>query len=180
MGALCPWPVRSPRLWGCDKSKARRCGCAPSCSASTFAAVLLTSERAANRRSPGTASIRSSCRFPSRSPARTLTPVVLPSGRASDCTRPNPCKSSMIATIGIVLVACCAARSDSSPAVVMTSTRALTNSAAYCGSRSGWLPYARHSTVRFWPSIKPRRRSWSKKATFMGASRVSGSKAPRR
>ena len=34
----------------------------------------------------------------------------------------------------------------------------------------------RHSTARFWPSTKPRRRNSSKKATFTGASRLSGSK----
>jgi len=62
--------------------------------------------------------------------------------------------SSDIATIGIVFVACCVARIASSvPAVVMTSTRALTSSAAYSEIRSTFSPYARYSTVRFWPSI---------------------------
>lgn len=36
------------------------------------------------RRSPGTDSIKISCRLPSRSAERKLVPVVLPSGRASD------------------------------------------------------------------------------------------------
>src|SRR4029077_1749240 len=35
--------------------------------------------------------------------------------------------------------------------------------------------YARHSTARFWPSTKPPRRSWSKKATAIGASRGTNS-----
>src|SRR5215470_7574619 len=41
----------------------------------------------------------------------------------------------------------------------MTSTRALTSSDAYCGIRSTCCPYSRYSTVRFWPSMKPGRRS---------------------
>jgi len=49
--------------------------------------------------------------------------------------------SSDIATIGIVFVACCVARIASSvPAVVMTSTRALTSSAAYCEISSACSP----------------------------------------
>ena len=64
-------------------------------------------------------------------------PVVLPSGRATEFTKPDPSISSVIATIGIVFVASCTARIASSPTVLMTSTRALTNSAAYWGIRSG-------------------------------------------
>ena len=152
------------------------------CSASSFAGVFLTSSatRAAIRRSPGTASIRISCRLPSWSLPRRLTPVVLPSGRASELTRPDSSRSPDIVLIGMVFVACCNARIASSPPVTMASTRALTSSAAYCEIRSGCSPYARYSTARFWPSMKPRRRSSLKKATFIGASRVSGSKQPRR
>jgi Domain of unknown function (DUF4336) len=57
---------------------------------------------------------------------------------------------------------------------------ARTSSAAYCEIRSTCNPNARYSTVRFWPSIKPRRPSSSKKAMFAGLSRESGSKQPRR
>ncbi len=53
------------------------------------------------RRIPGTASIRMSCRLPSSSVARMLTPVVLPLGRASEFTSPSPTISSAIATIGM-------------------------------------------------------------------------------
>ena len=52
--------------------------------------VVLESARAAMRRSPGTASIRISCRLPSSSVARMLIPVVLPPGRASEFTSPDP------------------------------------------------------------------------------------------
>jgi hypothetical protein len=52
-------------------------------------------------------------------------------------------RSSVIATIGIVFVACCTARIASSPATMMTSTRALTSSAAYWGIRSRCCQYAR-------------------------------------
>ena len=45
----------------------------------------------------------------------------------------------------------------------MTSTHALTSWAAYCEIRSTYSPYARYTTLRFWPSTKPRRRSSSKK-----------------
>ena len=50
----------------------------------------------------------------------------------------------------------------------------------YCEISSRCSPYARYSTVRFWPSTKPRRRSSSKKAMFSGASRGRASKQPRR
>src|SRR5690242_1775960 len=48
------------------------------------------------------------------------------------------------------------------PATTIASTRALTSSATDCEIRSTF-PYVRNSTVRFWPSTKPRRRSSSKK-----------------
>ena len=41
-----------------------------------------------------------------------------------------------VLTIGIVFVARCAARTATTPTAAMTSTRALTNSAAYCEIRS--------------------------------------------
>jgi len=64
------------------------------------------SARVAIRRTPGTASIRISCRSPSSSPARMLMPVVLPSSRTSELTNPSPTISSVAAMIGIVFVAC--------------------------------------------------------------------------
>ena len=71
--------------------------------------------------------------------------------RASEFTKPDPSKLAPIPTIGMAFVAFCTARIASSPAVTMTSTRALTSSAAYCGTRSTCSPYARYSTLRFWP-----------------------------
>ena len=70
---------------------------------------------AAMRRSPGTASIRISCRLPSSSVARMLTPVVLPLGRAIEFTSPDPTISSLTPRTGIVVVARCAARIAKSP-----------------------------------------------------------------
>jgi hypothetical protein len=67
------------------------------------------------RRTPGTASIRISRRLPSRSPERTLKPVMLPPGLASDATKPALTKSDPLAGIGMVLVACCAALTFTSP-----------------------------------------------------------------
>jgi hypothetical protein len=56
-------------------------------------------------RSPGTASIRISCRLPSSSAAKMLVPVVLPSGHAIEFTNPDPTMSSVLPRIGIVVVA---------------------------------------------------------------------------
>src|SRR5215471_16969985 len=76
-----------------------------SCSTwSCWDVVTLESASAANRRTPGTASIRMSWRLLSSSGERMLMPVVLPPGRASDCTTPSPSMSSPSVTIGIVWV----------------------------------------------------------------------------
>ena len=69
-------------------------------------------------------------------------PVVLPFGRAIEFTSPSPTISSAIPRIGIVFVACCAARVAVPPPPWMRSTWALTSSAAYseissaCGPKS--------------------------------------------
>jgi hypothetical protein len=57
------------------------------------------------RRSPGTASIKMSCRLPSSSEEKMLTPVVLPSGFASERTKCDPTISSVKPRIGIAFVA---------------------------------------------------------------------------
>ena len=118
---------------------------------------------------PGTASIKISCRLPSSSAARTVTPVVLPLGRANEFTSPEPSISSVIARIGIVFVACCAARIATSPQATMTSTLALTRSPAYSELSSLFAPNSWQLIVRFWPLMKPQRRISSDKAMFMGA-----------
>ena len=62
----------------------------------------------------------------------------------------------------------------------MTSTLDLTNSAANSGIRSMCSAYARQSIVRFWPSMKPNRRSSSNIATRAGELRGPLDKPPTR
>src|SRR5207253_2187564 len=67
--------------------------------------------RRATRARPGTASLRSSSRFPMSSGFMTLSPVRFPPGRARLATNPAPTGSALDAmTMGMVLVACLAAR----------------------------------------------------------------------
>src|SRR5262249_1773972 len=78
----------------------------------------------------------------SRLAARSLdwfdTPVTLASGRARDATRPVPTGSPATGkTIGMIAVACFAARAASVPAANITSTLSRTNSAAISAKRSG-------------------------------------------
>jgi hypothetical protein len=63
-------------------------------------------------------------------------PVVLAFGWAIEFTRSEPTISSVTPRIGIIFVACCAARIATSPPAEMTSTRAWTSSAAYSEIRS--------------------------------------------
>jgi hypothetical protein len=68
-------------------------------------------DRSATREMPGTASLISSNRFPRVSIPMTLTPVLLPPGRARLVTSPIPTGSPTCAmTMEIVRVACWAAR----------------------------------------------------------------------
>ena len=62
----------------------------------------------------------------------------------------------------------------------MTSTLALTNSAANSGIRSMCSAYTRQSIVRFWPSMKPNRRSSPNIATVGGEMRGTADKPPTR
>jgi len=104
---------------------------------------------------------------PSRSDASRLMPVVLPPGCASERTRPSPIMSSVMATIGTLVVAAWAARVASGPAVTMASGLVRTTSraaAAIC-----WYPASRsrRSMVRFRPSTNPCRRSSSNVAVTL-------------
>ena len=161
LGTPKSWPrrllARCPRAWQSDGSKARLLRArAASCSfCSSRGAVVLVSASTAMRRSPGTPSIRISCRLPSSSVARMLTPVVLPPGRASERTSPDPTISSVNPRIGIVAVARCAARIAASPPQKRTSTRDLTSSAAIPVTARRPPVWPRQSIVRFWPSMKP-------------------------
>jgi hypothetical protein len=120
------------------------------------------------RRAPGRASRRISCRLPSSSEARSVTPVVLPPGLASERTNPWPTMSSVKARIGIWAIARCAARTAASPPTPITSTPDFASSAACSSICSTRRPYPRSSTARFWPSMKPSRRSSAKKRHMIG------------
>jgi hypothetical protein len=87
-------------------------------------------------------------------------PVTLAPGRARFAIRPAPTGSDCAAnTIGMVLVACFAARTGAEPHVTMTSTLSLTNSAAISANRL-LLPSAqRYSMATVRPSIQPSSRS---------------------
>src|SRR5262249_55407019 len=107
------------------------------------------SARAARRRNPGTASTSISCRFPSSSGARRLTPVVLPPCLASELTKPDTTMSSVNARMGTVVVAFCAALVAGSPPTMITSTGDLNSSDANCETSSTRVPYVCQSTVRY-------------------------------
>ena len=106
--------------------------------------------RKATRESPGTTSLSSSSRFPSSSWTIVVEPVTFPPGRARLATSPVPTASPATAmTIGIVFVACLAARAPGVPAVTIASTLILTRSETRAGKRS-YLPSAhRYSMVMF-------------------------------
>jgi hypothetical protein len=75
--------------------------------------------------------------FPAVSAAMLEKPVMLPPGRAKLVTSPTPIGSATAAiTIGIVVVACFAARAHGVKVATITSTCELTSSVASCGSRA--------------------------------------------
>jgi hypothetical protein len=83
-----------------------------------------------------------------------LTPVVLPPGLAKLAISPEP-TSSPFATIGIVLVARCAARIAGGPRATMTLAFARTSDWASSGSRSAWPSASRTSRRMLRPSTHP-------------------------
>lgn len=81
-------------------------------------------------------------------------PVTLLVGRARLETRPvasAPCEAQT--TIGIVLVACLAAKALTLVKAMMTSTLLRTRSAAISAARSGCAWLERCSKTAFWPSM---------------------------
>jgi hypothetical protein len=77
---------------------------------------------------------------------------MFPPGRARLATSPRPRGSPLCPmTMGIVVVACLAARVGSTPAATITSTLRRTSSAARPGSRSACESAYRHSIARFCP-----------------------------
>src|SRR5262249_3558581 len=91
---------------------------------------------------------------------------MLPPGRARLGTNARPTGSpTVVMMIGIVLVACSAARVGVSPAVTIQSTLRRTSSAASPGRRSGFPSADRYSMAMFLPSMKPSSRSPWRKAS---------------
>src|SRR5262245_62979782 len=101
-----------------DRKLDPACASGSSSALSSEGLLTLVSESVAMRRAPGSASRRISCRLPSSSEARSVTPVVLPPGLANERTNPWPTMSSVKARIGIWG----AARTAASPPTLMTST----------------------------------------------------------
>src|SRR5262249_561548 len=117
-------------------------------------AGLATLPIIANRRRPGTASRRISTRLAPRSVAWLDRPVRLPPGRARLATRPVATGSPGSAkTIGIIVVACFAAKIDWVPYVTITSPLGRTNSAGISAARSLRPSAQRYSIATFRPSF---------------------------
>jgi len=89
----------------------------------------------------GTASFRTSSRFPKSSGPYHVIPVMFPPGCARLVMMPGVSRSPVPARMGIVVVACWAASTPIAPHVKRTSGMRWTNSAASAGSGSG-LPSA--------------------------------------
>ena len=116
----------------------------------------LTSHNTATRVSAGSASLASCSRFSLVTSGWPIVrPVRLPPGRARLPTPITRGSLEAIMTIGIVDVACCAARVASGLAARMTAGFARTASAARPMNSSG-VSVHRRSTTRFCPSIQPR------------------------
>ena len=107
-------------------------------------------QRNAARETDGITSFRSCSRFGLRSGPRIVLPVILPPGRAKLAINPARTGSPIeIMTIGIVVVAICAARAAVEPNSTMTSTGMPASSLAACTSRAGSPCAARYSMTIF-------------------------------
>ena len=108
---------------------------------------------AATRVTDGTASFKSDRRFASVSTSLKLNPVRLPPGRARVATSPLATGSTERPTIGIVVVACLAARTADVPPATITSTGSRTTSATRSGKRTSGGSVERNSRMMFLPSV---------------------------
>jgi hypothetical protein len=111
-------------------------------------------QKTATRARPGTVLLSSSSRFPPSGEVIMLMLVMLPPGRARLATSPVSTGSAAMPpmTIGIVLVACLAAKLAGVPEARMSCTFMATSSAASAGSRSLRSSEKRYSITMFWPS----------------------------
>jgi len=116
------------------------------------------------------ASLRRSRRFAFNSrPARCVHPVMLPLGCAKRGTRPLPTGSATNPiTMGIVVVACLAARAAGVAEAKMRSTLRLTRPTASSRRRSCFPSASRTSMAMFRPSTQPSWRSPSRNASKCG------------
>jgi hypothetical protein len=127
-------------------------------------------QRTAKRDTLGAASFRSSSRFGPSSGTIRDTPVTLPPGRAKLATSPVVMGSLLAAiTIGIVLLARCAAFGAASPpAVTITSTFMRISSSARSSNISGFHFAERYSIAIVFPSTHPSSRRPVTKAARSG------------
>ena len=111
------------------------------------------------RVSPGRISRSNSTRLEISSGATGDTPVTFPPGRARLATNPDPTGSPEWTpiTMGIVRVACMAARIRCAQATMRSTSRATSSCAASC-RRSARPPPLRYCSVTFWPTTQPRSR----------------------
>ena len=75
--------------------------------------------------------------------------------------------------MGVVWVACCAARVGIVPYVNKTSTLRRSSSPTRLGRRSSWPSLVRYSIERFCPSTYPRSRRVSSKSLYSAPNRLS-------
>ena len=102
----------------------------------------------------GTISLSSSSRFPLSSPARLVSPVMFPPGRARLATNPFPTGSRVKRHDDRNRAGCFfAARVAVDHPMTMTSTLRRTSSAASSGSRSSFPSAYRYSITMFFPSM---------------------------
>jgi hypothetical protein len=137
------------------------------------------SQRTAIRSARDTICVSSSKYLPIKSAVLSVTPVMLPPGRARLVTIPLPTGSATnVTTMGMVVVACFAARAAGVDAVTMTSTLSLTRSAAKADSRS-WRPDAqRYSTAIFLPSTQLSSRNPRKRSIKIGLGPAASDRTP--
>ena len=137
-------------------------------------------QRTAIRLACGTIALSSSMRLATSPAARVVTPVMFPPGRARLATRSLPTGSATkVKTMGMVVVACLAARAASVVNVTMTSGLSRTSSAASAGSSSSRPAAQRWSTTRLCPSTQPSSRS-PRNTSMVGFGPAARDSVPRR
>ena len=118
----------------------------------------------------GATSFKRPTRFPANSMLTVVSPVTFRPGRPRLVTSPRVTGSpAPTMTMGIVVVACLAARAAGAPPVTITSTLSRTSSAARLGNDSVLSSAQRHSRVTFCPSTSPSARSPSRNASQRSA-----------